>query len=432
MLNVIWDNAVFYLLFIPIFIGCSFLLPLAPLAVGAAGVIWFVMKSRYDYVMLIFLLTLILANNKSPIFDGYESLRIIFIGGLLALSIILVFKNKGLDKRIFYFIPFFVVGLISSFFFSPTMIGSVFRVISYLILVISIFVFIKYLMESPEYQLYDQLLLIIGFTLIVSLIGGVLYPSVFLISGRLNGVLGNPNFLGLFCVFAYPYIDHFRVEGSTISERSILILKGILILCLFLTGSRNGYASFAIYIIGTVFIFRGFSGKSLAIALGLGAFIALVQLENLVSLFPFLGKLVRPETLETASGRGIVWPIAIAEIYRQPWLGGGFEYYSYYMANFAQRHGLKGVYWYGVWNSYLAILLDTGIAGLLSYFYFIYGVIRHSTRFLLVLPFLGMVIFTGMFEAWAVSSLNPITPLFLMFFAVISIHGSRYENTDTA
>jgi O-antigen ligase len=280
------------------------------------------------------------------------------------------------------------------------MLNSVFKVLSYLILVVAIFVLIKYLLEDEQLQLYEHILVLVCLTLLISLIGGFLYSSVFSISGRLNGVLGNPNFLGLFCVFTYPLVDHFKIEESIFTKRGILVLIVLTILCLFLTGSRNGYVSFAIYIAATIFLFRGVSGKSVALCLGLGAFIAFIQIETLTQFIPFLNDLVRPETLGTASARSIVWPTAIDEIERQPWLGGGFEYYAYYMATFAANHGLKNVFWYGVWNTYLAFLLDTGFIGLAAYFFFIYGVIRKSARFIFLVPFILSVLFTGMFEAW--------------------------------
>lgn len=428
MLKLIRENADFYLVFIPIFIVGSFAVSLAPIAIGFIGIIWFIVKKRYDYLIVLFFLTLILANNKAPNFSGYESLRIVFVLVLFVLSGIIIFRQKGMDRRINYFLPFFVIALISSFFFSPNAVNSITKVISYLIVVTSIFVLIKYLLQEEQYKLYEQFLLLIGITCFISLVGGVLYPSVFLLAGRLNGVLGNPNFLGLFCIFAYPLIDHFDAEESSFTGRDILLIKALIVLCIFLTGSRSAYVSFALYIMGTIFLYRGVSGKTIAICLGLGALIALTKIELIVKFIPFLNDLVRPETIADASGRSIVWPVAIAEIYRQPWLGGGFEYYAYYMATFARTHGLKGVFWYGVWNTYLAFLLDTGLIGLTAYFYFIFGVIKRSARFLIFLPFLATAMFTGMFEAWAVSSLNPITPFFLLFFVVISVHGSRYEN----
>jgi len=432
VLKLLKDNFVFYGLFIPVYVVSSFVISSAPLLIGGLGVIWFIVKKRYDLVVLAFLLTIILANNRSPIFHSYKDLRVVYAVILLALSSLVVFREKGIDSRVIYFLPFFIVGLLSSFLFSPTMISSVLEVISYFVVVTSIFVFVTYLLREYEFDLYEHILLIIGITLFISLIGKFLYPSVFLRSGRLQGFLGNPDFLSLFCVIAYVFTDHFKTKNSVLSEREIYFLKALIIICLFFTGSRTGYASLAIYIVITIFLFRGFSGRTIAIILGIGVIVAVLEIRLITNFLPFLKHLIRPQSLATASGRSIVWPVAIQEIYKQPWLGGGFSFYAYYMAHFAMSHGLKGVFWYGVWNSYLAMLLDTGLVGLLAYFFFIYGVVRKSSRFFIILPFLVAMTFTGMFEAWAESSLNPITPFFLLLFALISINGSRYENFSIA
>jgi O-antigen ligase len=400
--------------------------------VGFLGIIWFIVKKRFDYVIILFLLTLIMANNRSPVFASYEPLRALFAVVLFLLSGFIVFREKGVDPRVMYFLPFFAVALISSFLFSPVMIHSVFRVISYLFLVVAVFVLIKYLLMEEQFELYEQLLLLLYIIFLVSLVGRVIYPAVFLISGRLNGALGNPDGLGLFCVVSYILTDQFKVKDSRFSERSIFFLKLLIIIALFLSGSRTSLVGLGIYILLTVFLFRGFSGRSIATLLIVGAVLAIVEIRPLVHFFPFMKSFVRVQSLSTASGRNLVWPVAVNEIYRQPWLGGGFTYYHYYMGHFARSHGLKGVYWYSVWDSYLAMLLDTGIIGLLAYFFFIYGVIRRSARFVIILPFLAAMIFTAVFESWAVSSLNAATPFFLLIFVIISIHGSRYENFSLA
>lgn len=395
--------------------------------VGALGILWFTLRKRYEFIVLTFIVTLILANSKLVLFTGYAPLRAFYVLFMLAFSLIIMQRQGYIERKVLYFFPFFIVALFASILFSPDILNSILSVLSYLFLVIVVFTFIPYVVRRYELQLYEHLIVLFVLIAIISLLGGyILFLESFIESGRLRGITGNPNSLALFCIMAYPFVDYYDSKKGSISERGILIAKGVLILCLFFSGSRTGYASFIVYLLLSTFIFKGVSGRSVAVAVGLAGLLVLLNLESLVNFFPGLSDIIRPESLASASGRLPSWMVAIDQINQQPWLGSGFEYSKYYMPHFAKVHSLEAGSWHGVWNSYLAFLMGVGIIGLAAYSFFVFGLIKSSSRSKMLIPILGLVLFSAMFESWMTSSLNIATPLFLIYFVIVSKHETKY------
>lgn len=428
MIGLFKKNYVYYLIFLPVYILSGMLGAVAPLAVGIVGIVWFTVKKRYELIVLTFVFTVIIASSKAHLFAGFDMLRAIFVLYMLGFSLIIMKREGRIRKRITYFLPFFIVALIVSFLFSPRLINSILSLLAYLFLVISVFIFVTHVMQQTKLQLYEHLILLFVLVTIISLLGGyILFPTAFIEGGRLRGLTGNPNALSLFIIIAYPFLDYYNSQKGSISEKGIMIGKGLLLLCLFFTGSRTGYTSIIIYTLLTIFLFRGISGISVAIVVGLMAILVLFQVEMVINIFPGLKDIIRPESLESATGRLPSWLVAIEQISRQPWLGGGYQFSTYYMPHFAQSHGFTAVSWYGVWNSYLSFLMDVGIIGLATYGFFVFALIKISLRPKMLSPFLGIVLFSAIFESWLIAAFGVATPLFLIFFVINHEYESRYK-----
>jgi len=428
LFQIIKHNSFFYLVFLPILVVSSIIFPPSSIAVLVIGNFYFLQKDRYELVIITFILVIALGDNLWPQFEYYGILRIIDLILISFFSLIIVFRyDKGLDKRILIFLPFFLVSLFSSYVFSPAFTSSVARSISYFLLVFSIFTYFRYVFDERGQILYENVVIIISLIFMISLLGIVSpYHDLFFLNNRLRGLLGNPNSMALFSIFSYPIIDTFHYSNSEITEKQIGWIKIIIVGSVILTGSRNGLVSIFIYYLLKNYYTRGVTGKVYSLLAGVIIIIILFNLDVIMQYTP-LREYFRAKSLDTASGRTIVWNVAIDQIKENPWLGRGDYFYQIFFQNFKSVHNLIGRYWNSVWNSYLAFLMDTGIIGLIAYFFFLAGLTKITNNIRVVIPFLAVALFSAIFESWMVSSLNAFTSLFLFYFIIV-----YNENTEKA
>ncbi len=326
--------------------------------------------------------------------------------------------------------PFFIAGFIASYFYSPDLGASIIRDISYFLLIVAIFTFFRFAYRQLPESLSENLLVLLMMVYGISFLG--IFPplnSSFFVGSRLSGLMGNPNGLALLSVMSYPVVDYLESTNKTISGKVIILLKVLIIACLFLTGSRNGLISIFIYIVLRTLFTSGMVAKVFSILAMVVALVVLTNLQSILHSVPELQEYTRAKTIEDASGRVQVWAVAIDEIQRNPWIGNGNYYYNIYFDEYAKMYGLVARQWFSVWNSYLAFLLDSGFIGLAAYAIFLFGLVKYSRSWKLSIPFLGAALFSAIFETWLVSSLNAYTPMFLLYF-VISQKNEENEDTD--
>ncbi len=143
--------------------------------------------------------------------------------------------------------------------------------------------------------------------------------------GRFRGLLLNPNSLGLLGAICLPLFTFELLAGR--HSRLFRIFTACAVVCLLLSGSRNGIIS---AFVGVMFVLlksgqRGSGGINLVLPviliflLGLGFMIERDGLDSFTrerwSLF---------DSANTASGRFEIWPVAVDEIMNSPWIGHGF------------------------------------------------------------------------------------------------------------
>lgn len=430
MLNIVAKNKTFYFLYLPALVLGMLILHMASVVFLLAGVVLFTVKKRYDLIIITFLIILIFSDNVDPSFEFTKFFRVLILLYSVFLSVsIISFHEKGFDVRILYFLPFFIIGFISSYAFSPDLSASIVRDISYFMVVITIFTFFRYTYENQRQELFENLIVIFLLVFGISMLGVVPpFKAAFYMQGRLRGVMGNPNGLALLCIMSFPIVDYLSANKSySLPQAGLKLLKILIILCLVLTGSRNGVMSVMIYILARLFFTYGVSAKVLSLIGIVGIVVIAMNYKTIIRDVPALAKYSRSETLNDASGRTDVWNVAIQEIKRNPWIGNGNYYYNIYFANYAEFYGLVARQWFGVWNSYLAFLLDSGIIGLLSYLFFLFGLIKYGGNLRWILPFLAAALFSAIFESWLVASLNVSTPMFLFYFIITQNNRSNED-----
>jgi O-antigen ligase len=133
-----------------------------------------------------------------------------------------------------------------------------------------------------------------------------------------------------------------------------------------------------------------------------------------------LSSYLRTESLEDASGRTEVWAVAIEEIKNQPWLGKGILYDNHFINYYGERHigEIRARHWYGIWNSYLSLLLNVGILGVVAFSFFWYKMFALSQMKIIRLAFLMLCLFSAISESWMAASMNAFTPLVFLCWAI--------------
>jgi O-antigen ligase len=187
-----------------------------------------------------------------------------------------------------------------------------------------------------------------------------------------------------------------------------------------LTGSRNGIFSLLIYEIAIL------SNKNKGLfSIGLGILLLFyysISVYDIIAILNSfgLGDFFRVDSLLDASGRTEVWEVAWQELKRSPWFGNGMMYDNYFIDEYGLQHyGVnRARHWYGIWNSYLSLLLNVGIIGLAAFAYFIKEMYRFAQNKNLAFAFLVMALFSAITESWMAASMNAFTPLFFLYWAI--------------
>lgn len=378
-------------------------------------------RALFFEIFLGFIFILLLSDNLRYTTDFAKSFKNVYIVLLSAIAI-LERRRFGLDLEILrYFIPFFIVAVVSMA-ASPQIFTSFQKTLSYALILFSApqFLIFSFRVRGPtvvkDIIFLGVFMILIGFAIRFIDPGWVISHG-----GRFRGLFGNPNGMGIFIILLFGITliarDYFKALLSKADLRWILIT---LIGALILSGSRSALIAVVLfYLFSRFYKFSPFLGFILFIAVSIGAEILS---QNLVPIVQALGlsDYFRVETLEDASGRYIAWEFAWNAIQENFWLGRGFSFDEWLMAenqDLLNDLGHQG----GVHNTYLIIWLNTGIIGLLLFLRaYLLMAIKGAKNSALSFPFLWMVLFSIMLEPWLAASLNPFTILFLIGLVILT------------
>jgi O-antigen ligase len=320
-----------------------------------------------------------------------------------------------------YILPFTLLSTFITLLFSPVGITAVLRAIGFWIVALVIFKFYQVLAQKDQQRILELLILTFALYFIISFLF-LFLPGISAFKfGRFKGLMGNPNGLGLLGLFCYGVINLIRSKQETSFKNGFFVRLNLLILVLIiLTGSRT--ALFCVIVFELVS--RLIKNKVLLILSLLSVsvlyvFINTIPLDTLIDSLGFSDYL-RAESIQNASGRTDVWPVAWEEIKNHPWLGNGIMYDDYFITDYAKRTfgDIADRQWGGVWSSYLSLLLDVGVIGFFAYVYFNMKVYKKAINKSLGLAFLAMCVFSGFTESWMASSMNAFTPMMFLFWAI--------------
>lgn len=383
----------------------------------ALVVIYFFLDNRHDNIILLFILILILGDSRQGFLQFVKNLRVEM---LVFMTLITFWEIKQgvyrINKLFLWFFPFLMVSLIALS-YSPLLdVGST-KTVSFTLLY---FVSLHYIMHKQrEFGIrflgdmvkMGHLILLVGIILLPIAPGIVSYGGV-----RYNGLMGNPNGMGMLVTLLTPMTLYYFSKGDYVKKNYKTLAWSLIVVSLALCSSRNALFSFVIFfslyygLRGTLFTRLIFILVVMPVA---GILIFNVDLEALVYALG-LEKYLRVKEFQSGSGRIFAWRHAWGLIQERPLIGCGFaceEYNFIYTSTYELwSTGHQG----GVHNSYLAFIVNTGFIGFSLYLAFLGNMFRKIKNHLFLFPFIGCVLFSGMFESWLFSSLSAFHILFIV------------------
>lgn len=377
-------------------------------------------KIKAEFLFVLFFLVFFLGDSFSGPLSFAQNFRFVVLGfSMVYLLRFQLFKNNFGN----YIFPFSLVAIIITFFFSPVGTMAVLRAVAFWLVAVIIFKLFKINYHKNPQRILQLVVLTItlyfGLTLLFIFLPGI---SVFQM-GRFKGLMGNPNGLGMLAMFCYAILSLVKERQEINFDKSFFLkLKVLLIILIMLSGSRTALFSVIIF----EMVIRFINNKILFfLALLSVSFIYVFNSSfGLVSVVEFfeLSDYLRVDSLQDASGRMDVWPVAWEEIKNNPWVGNGILYDDYFIKDYVLRNfgEAPSRQWGGVWSSYLSLLLDVGIIGILVYAFFYVKMFVKALDKKKALAFILLCIFSAITESWMASSMNAFTPLMFLFWAIES------------
>lgn len=387
------------------------------LVVTAIATIFFLQKGRHDSLILLFVLILVLGDSRMVNLQFIKPLRIEL---MVILSVYAIWEMRTgayqFSKYFLYFLPFLLVAFLGLI-FSPILGLAISKTISFALLY---FVCLHYL--HHKFKVYGMRLLVdIMYLAHVIIFLGLLFLPIFpmLVSYggiRFNGMLGNPNGLGVFIVLITPLTVYVFRKQPSIMQRYRTLAWMAIYLSLALCSSRNAILSVSVFWI----VLSGINGTSFRTLIFLFVLLPMtmiliynIDLESVVIALG-LEKYLRLRDLESGSGRVYAWQHALEFVEQNPLIGCGFACEEY---NFVYRTSYR--LWVtghqgGVHNSYLAFLMNTGFVGLALFLGFVASLVVKMGERKFYIPFVISLAISAMFESWMFSSLNAFHIFFLI------------------
>lgn len=392
---------------------------MAPLGliIAPIGFFYLLSKGKHESIILFFVLMLILGDSRIPWLQYIKHTRIELLVLIAGFSIYEIRRGVyQLSKYYLYFLPFFFIALLSLA-FSPILSLGIQKTFSFALLYFVLLHYIRHRFTYNGQEIIRDLLYMFHFILLIGLVLLPIFPVVVSFGGvRFNGLLGNPNGLGIFITLVTPLTILVFKYTPQISKRYRTLAWFLIILSLILCSSRNAIFSFTIFML----LYQGLNGTTFKRFIFIFVFLPIavlvvynIELESLVVSLG-LEKYFRIKDFESGSGRIFAWQHAWDLVQVNPLIGCGFaceEYNFIFKTTYRLwATGHQG----GVHNSYLAYLVNTGYIGFFMYIGFLFSIIRKAIDRNFLFPYLAAVMFSAMFESWVFSSLSAYHIIFVL------------------
>jgi O-antigen ligase len=421
---------ILFIFILPVMIFAGVAVRQASFPIAVLGVLYLAYKDKHSSILLLLVFVFVMGDTRLSFFQFFKDLRMVV---LLTVTVISLYELRvgyyRLNSQFLYILPFFVVAMISLL-FSFLVSLSFSKTISFILFY---FVMLNYLHHKFERYGYQLMIDILSFMVAILAIGFMLYPIYpkFVSYGgiRYNGLMGNPNGMGMFVTTLVPIATYLFVRPFGIKRFFKTLTWILLVVSLLMCSSRNALFSVALFLV-LYFGLRGNSYKWVSfvfILVPMAVILASnIDLERLVFSLG-LERYLRVSEFDTGSGRIFAWQHAISVIKDSPLVGCGFaceEWNFGYKLSFQLRNtGHQG----GVHNSYLAFVMNTGVFGTFFYFTFLINILRKIRNRGFLLAFTIAILFSAIFESWLFASLGAFHILFISFAVFLIVDTNREE-----
>jgi O-antigen ligase len=188
-------------------------------------------------------------------------------------------------------------------------------------------------------------------------------PATSPTQGRLIGGLGDPNFLAAAIVPAIVLAVALMAVVQASARRALLILAAVMVVGLAATESRGGLVAAAVAFGAALLVMRGRRGRILGAGVG-------VLLIGALYFAAHPSGLHRINTSDSGNGRTELWEVAWRISAHHPLVGVGLHNFTVYSPRYVRQAGalsyvdLIAERPHVVHNTYLEVLVETGIVGL--------------------------------------------------------------------
>ncbi|MEM7040088.1 MAG: O-antigen ligase family protein, partial [Bacteroidota bacterium] len=341
-------------------------------------------------------------------------------------------KKYRTNSEFLFFLPFLSVAILAMV-FSPLINLALVKTISFALLYFVCFHYIYHKFQRYGRQLIGDIVYLCHAVLFLGLLLLPILPFLVSYGGvRFNGLLGNPNGMGVFLTLITPITLYYFQKDKSISRRYRTLAWFAILLSLTLCSSRNAIFSFALFLT----LHQAFSGSNirrliffLVVIPSVAVVVYNIELESVVYNLG-LEKYFRVKDFESGSGRIFAWQHALELFAKNPVIGCGFaceEYNFIFRTTFRLwKTGHQG----GVHNSYLAYLVNTGVIGFILFGAFWINICRKIKEYKFLIPYLAAVCFSAMFETWMFSSLSAFHIFFLVTMIWLLVESTQPQLLD--
>lgn len=386
------------------------------------AIFFFAGRKQYNLILILVLILFFLGDSREATLQFIKSLRAIAMISVFIVSVFDLLNEKyKLNRVVLHLIPFFFFSLLCLIWSPSPQIG-LFKTVSYFLLFFNSFHLIKKTLHwfgavmLEDIIIWSSIFLSVGLSLIF------LAPDVayFMGSVRFRGLMGNPNGLGNFLTVVLPILFFYFDKMEEAEKPVHLVFKwgalALVFISLILCSSRNALLAVGIFITIRTGL-RGGNFRRIIFLFGILP-IGIILLFSLpwADILRNLGLHLyfRLGDLESGSGRVYAWEFALSEWGKMPIWGRGFYFeewlFKFQMPFHLWATGHQG----GVHNSYLVLLLNTGLIGLGLFLYFFTRLTMSIKNKKYLIPFLPAMASSAMFESWLATSLTSFIFLFMV------------------
>lgn len=404
-----------------------------PLAIPVAAffVFYAYSKDRHDVVIIVFLVSLLLGDSRVASLQFIKPIRVVLLIMMTGFTINDIRMGKyQLNRQMIYFLPFIFLAFFGLLASPSNETNSAFssgfvKTLSYILLYFVAFHYFRHQMITYGVNLLRDLVLLFTLALFIGLFLIPFVPEIPFYKGgiRYNGLLGNPNGMGVYLVLNLPIVVYYFLYSKEKNTGLKWFLGILFVISLLLCSSRNALFATALFM-GLIYGLQGGNLRKAMVFLGvlpaIGFLIFNIDLEAFVVDLG-LEKYLRLRDFKSGSGRIYAWEFALDIFRENPMFGCGFfcEEWKFHneMSYYLWRTGHQG----GVHNSFLSFLMNIGILGTTAFLSGWAAVISRAPNLNFLLPYVAICLFSATFESWMISSLNTFTVYFLIMSNILLI-----------